>query len=264
MRLQKLVVMTALAAAMSSANVSALGLGEVKLHSSLNQPLMAEVELLQVQDLSRTEILPNLASRSDFERAGVDRPFALTDLSFKTVIEESGKAVIKITSVKPVQEPYLNFLMEVHWPSGRLLREYTLLLDPPAFSGLPSAPVQAPQAADRQSYSMEKEVPAGTGYQPVPESVPGASVPQVVTKIPPDTSRPSSSGHMVAGDNYQVQRNDTLWDIAQQVSPGNDLSIQQTMLAIQRNNPQAFVGNNINRLKSGAVLRIPDRRLLSK
>ena len=260
MRRQKLVVMTALAAAMGAANVSALGLGEVKLYSSLNQPLMAEIELLQVQELNRTEILPNLASRSDFERAGVDRPFALTDLTFKAVVEDSGKAVIKVTSTRPIQEPYLNFLLEVHWPSGRLLREYTLLLDPPAFSEQSPAPVQAPAIEDYQPYAVENEVPAGTGYLPVPEEAPIASVPQVVTRLSPDSSRSFSSASMGAGDSYQVRRNDTLWDIAQQVRPGDDLSVQQTMLAIQRDNPQAFMDNNINRLKSGEVLRIPDRR----
>ena len=242
MRRQKLVVMTALAAAMGAANVSALGLGEVKLFSSLNQPLMAEIELLQVQDLNRTEILPNLAGRSDFERAGVDRPYALTDLSFKTVVEESGKAVIKVSSTRPIQEPYLNFLMEVHWPSGRLLREYTLLLDPPAFSEQPSAPVEAPAVPDYQPYTVESEVPAGTGYLSVPEEAPIASVPQVVTKLSPGTSRSYSSASMAAGDNYQVQRNDTLWEIARQIKPGDDLSVQQTMLAIQRDNPPDICG----------------------
>ena len=264
MRRQKLVVMTALAAAMGAANVSALGLGEVKLLSSLNQPLVAEIELLQVQDLNRTEILPNLASRSDFERAGVDRPFALTDLTFKTVVEESGKAVIKVSSARPIQEPYLNFLMEVHWPSGRLLREYTLLLDPPAFSEQSPAPVQAPATESYQPYAVENEIPAGTGYLSVPEEAPIATVPQVVTKRSPAPSRSYSSASMSAGDNYQVQRNDTLWEIARQVKPGDDLSVQQTMLAIQRDNPQAFVDNNINRLKSGEVLRIPDRRAIER
>ena len=144
---------------------------------------MAEIELLQVQDLNRTEILPNLASRSDFERAGVDRPYALTGLTFKTEIDASGRAVIKITSTRPIQEPYLNFLLEVHWPSGRLLREYTLLLDPPAFSEQPPAPVQVPGIPDYQPYSAEREVPAGTGYLPVPEETPVATVPQVVKNV---------------------------------------------------------------------------------
>ena len=264
MRRQKLVVMTALAAAVGAANVSALGLGEVKLHSSLNQPLKAEIELLQVQDLNRTEILPNLASRSDFERAGVNRPYALTDLTFKTVIEESGKAIIKITSTRPVQEPYLNFLMEVHWPSGRLLREYTLLLDPPAFSEQPPSPVQTPETTESEPYAVEGEVPAGTGYLPVPEDAAISAVPQVVTTQTPDFGYSVSSGNLRTDDSYQVRRNDTLWEIARQVRPDNDLSVQQTMLAIQRDNPRAFVDNNINRLKSGEVLRIPDRRAIER
>ena len=259
MRRQKLVVMTALAAAMGAANVSALGLGEVKLHSSLNQPLMAEIELLQVQDLNRTEILPNLASRSDFERAGVDRPFALTDLTFRTIIEESGKTIIKVTSTRPIKEPYLNFLMEVHWPSGRLLREYTLLLDPPAFSDQTPARVQAPETAEQQPYMVEDEVPAGTGYLPVPTGEPIAPEPQVVTTELQDVSSFSPPSGQSSTESYKVKRNDTLWEIARQIRPDNDLSVQQTMMAIQRDNPRAFVDNNINRLKQGEVLRIPDR-----
>ena len=264
MRLQKLVVMTALASALSSVNVSALGLGEVKLYSSLNQPLVAEIELLQVTDLTKNEILPNLASRSDFERAGVDRPVSLTGLTFKTVLDDDGKRVIRVTSTKPVQEPFLNFLLEVHWPSGRLLREYTLLLDPPAFKDQPTSSVQPPEPPSYSTYDIENEVPAGQGGIPAPGvQVPDTSVSRVSKlnlKSSSDQGSGSSSRSAESSDQYRVQSNDTLWEIALQVRPGGDLTVQQTMLAIQRNNPQAFIGGNINRLKRGEVLRIPDRR----
>lgn len=261
MRLQKLAVMTALAGFIGSANVYALGLGEVKLFSSLNQPLKAEIELLQAKELSKHEVLPNLASRPDFERAGIDRPYSLTDLEFKTTVNPAtGKMMISITSDKPVQEPYLNFLMEVHWPSGRLLREYTLLLDPPAFSEQPSSPVRTPVSKDYEPYRADTEVPAGTGYLPVPEGM-DQSEPRETRKLSPDsaetTYRPEPSSRST--DNYTVQRNDTLWEIASRMRPGNDLSVQQTMLAIQRENPEAFMDNNINRLKRGEILRMPER-----
>lgn len=268
MRLQKLVVMTALAAAFGSANVAALGLGEVKLHSSLNQPLVAEIELLQVRDLTKNEILPNLASRSDFERAGVDRPFSLTGLTFKTILDDNGKSVIRVTSTKPIQEPYLNFLLEVHWPSGRLLREYTVLLDPPAFNEQSAAPVRPPESPSYGTFPVDNEVPAGQGYLPSPNvqapstySEPAA---QRVRKLSPKpSSKPASqstSSYSQVVDQYQVKSNDTLWEVAQKVRPGNDVSVQQTMLAIQRTNPKAFINGNINRLKQGAVLRVPDRQ----
>ena len=142
MRLHKLVVaISALAGGIATVNSHALGLGDVKLHTALNQPLVAEIELMQVEDLTRSEILSNLASKSDFALAGVERPQVLNGLQFKTEVSPNGKGVIKITSKDPIQEPFLNFLVEVHWPNGRLLKEYTLLLDPPVASGLPATPV---------------------------------------------------------------------------------------------------------------------------
>lgn len=142
---RKLVLAVAAASALMSSNmVQALGVGEINLRSALNQPLEAEIELLQVRDLSSSEIRPLLASPDDFGKAGIERSFFLTDLTFTPVVRPDGKAVIKVTSTRPVKEPYLNFLMEVRWPSGRVLREFTLLLDPPLYQPTPvtaSAPV---------------------------------------------------------------------------------------------------------------------------
>jgi len=130
-RVRKLVLAIAAASALSSGMAHALGLGEVTLQSSLNQPLVAEIELLEVRDLAPNEVIPSLASPEDFVKAGVDRQYFLTDLKFTPVLKPNGKSVIRVTSSKAVREPYLNFLVEVLWPNGRLLREYTLLLDPP-------------------------------------------------------------------------------------------------------------------------------------
>lgn len=265
MKLQKLVVvMSALAGGIASINSHALGLGEVKLYSALNQPLVAEIELMQVNDLTRNEILSNLASKSDFERAGVERPFILNNLRFNAEVGPDGKGLIKVTSDRPVHEPYLNFLVEVHWPSGRLLKEYTLLLDPPAFNGQASAPVVKPSS-----------VPSHYGTNPVLDEPPRASGDDVPSQEPVEypgsvrqqqVQRVSSSLNYTSSDmadspsgTYRVNRNDSLWEIAEKVRPDSDVTVQQTMLAIQRGNPQAFIDNNINRLKSGQVLRIPDR-----
>ena len=261
MKLQKLVVMTALAGVLGTTHANALGLGEVKLYSSLNQPLVAEIELLQVGDLTKNEILPNLASRSDFQRAGVERPLSLSGLTFRTVLGEDGTRVIKVTSSQPVQEPYLNFLLEVHWPSGRLLREYTLLLDPPAFNSQPVAPVQPPQMPSRKVYSVRDEVPAGREHSP---GHPDSSALSVRKLSPPQEQGGYSSAPSISAEGYTVRPGDTLWEVAQGIRPGDDLSIQQTMLAVQRSNPDAFDKNNINRLRRGAVLRIPKRSEISE
>lgn len=242
-RVRKLVLAIAAASALSSGMAHALGLGEVTLQSALNQPLVAEIELLEVRDLASSELLPNLASPEEFTRAGVDRQYFLTDLKFTPILKPNGKSVIRVTSSKPVREPYLNFLVEVLWPNGRLLREYTLLLDPPLYSpqtaaaAAPQLPVAAP-------------APRPQASAPIQRSAPQASAPVAHAPV----TAPST----LQGDEYKTTANDTLWEIAQRVR--GDGSVQQTMLAIQDLNPDAFIGGNINRLKNGQVLRLPQEQ----
>ncbi|HWV08731.1 MAG TPA: peptidoglycan-binding protein LysM, partial [Pseudomonas sp.] len=119
--------------ALYSGVVPALGLGEITLHSALNQPLDAEIELLEVGDLTSSDVLVRLASAEVFSRSGVDRLFFLNDLRFTPILRGSN-SVIRVVSNRPVNEPYLNFIVEVARPNGQLLREYTVLLDPPGSS----------------------------------------------------------------------------------------------------------------------------------
>ncbi|AVR67180.1 peptigoglycan-binding protein LysM [Pseudomonas paraeruginosa] len=230
-RLRTLVRAIAAASVLTSGMAHGLGLGEITLKSALNQPLDAEIELLEVRDLSSGEVIPSLASPEEFSKAGVDRLYYLTDLKFTPVVKPNGKSVIRVTSSKPVQEPYLNFLVQVLWPNGRLLREYTVLLDPPLYS--PQAAASAPQA---------------------PVSAPRASsaprAPQAPSPAPVRTTAPAGS------ETYRTVSNDTLWEIAQR-NRTDRVSVPQAMLAFQELNPGAFVDGNINRLKSGQVLRIP-------
>ena len=231
-RVRNLVLAIAAATALTSEMAYALGLGEVTLKSALNQPLVAEIELLDAKTLAPGEVVPVLASVEDFNRAGVDRQYFLTDLTFTPVLRPDGKSVIRVSSTKPVREPYLNFLIEVLWPSGRLLREYTLLLDPPLYS---------PEIAA----SVAPQLPITT-----PATRP-ASPPRAAT--PPVQASPVRSAQ--PGDQYKVAPNDTLWEIAERTRQGG--SVHQTMLAIQDLNPDAFIGGNINRMKNGQVLRMP-------
>ncbi|MEO9335628.1 FimV/HubP family polar landmark protein [Pseudomonas guguanensis] len=243
-RVRKLVLAIAAASALSSGMAHALGLGEVTLQSSLNQPLVAEIELLEVRDLASNEVIPSLASPEEFIKAGVDRQYFLTDLKFTPVLKPNGKSVIRVTSSKAVREPYLNFLVEVLWPNGRLLREYTLLLDPPLYSpqttvaAAPQLPIAAPAPAPRPAVAPV----APTAASPAPAPRPAA---------------PAPASRAISGNEYRTTANDTLWEIAKRVGGG---SVNQTMLAIQDLNPDAFVGGNINRMKSGQVLRLPDEQ----
>lgn len=239
-RVRKLVLAIAATSALSSGMAHALGLGEVTLQSALNQPLVAEIELLESRDLAANEVMPTLASAEAFNKAGIDRQFFLMDLTFTPVLKPNGKSVIRVTSNKPMREPYLNFLVQVLWPNGQLQREYTLLLDPPLYTAqsvIPAAvkqPVTAASAAPRTQPQVAR--PAVSETQPASAST--------ATATP------------LAGSEYTTTANDNLWDIANRVRA--DGSVHQAMLAIQELNPQAFIDNNINRMKSGQVLRLPD------
>ncbi|WP_160104994.1 FimV/HubP family polar landmark protein [Pseudomonas izuensis] len=216
-QVRKLVLAIAAASALSSGMAHALGLGELTLKSTLNQPLVAEIELLDVKELTAAEVVPSLASPEDFAKAGVDRQAFLNDLTFTPVLNASGKSILRVTSSKPLSEPMVKFLVQVMWPNGRLLRDYSVLLDPSKFS---------PQTAEAAAQ------PAPTqGTTPVT----GAS----------------------KASQYTTTPRDTLWEIAAKARNGG--SIQQTMLAIQALNPDAFIDGNINRLKTGQVLRLPDQ-----
>ncbi|MGF6202771.1 FimV/HubP family polar landmark protein [Pseudomonas laurylsulfatiphila] len=217
-QVRKLVLAIAAASALSSGMAHALGLGELTLKSTLNQPLVAEIELLDVKDLTAAELVPSLASPEDFAKAGVDRQAFLNDLTFTPVLNANGKSILRVTSSKPLSEPMVKFLVQVMWPNGRLLRDYSVLLDPSKFSS------QTAEAA----------------AQPAPTS----------TVAAPVTGATKSS-------QYTTTPRDTLWEIAAKARNGG--SIQQTMLAIQALNPDAFIDGNINRLKTGQVLRMPDQ-----
>ena len=142
-----------LAALTLVSGAQALGLGDIELNSNLNEPLDARIELLEPSDLSANEILPTLASRLAFEQAGVERDFFLSNIRFDVQPAANGGLVIQLSTSQAVREPFLNFLVEVNWPGGRLLKEYTLLLDPPLFD----------TEAEDQTRSVE---PAATASQP--------------------------------------------------------------------------------------------------
>ncbi|MGL4316179.1 MAG: FimV/HubP family polar landmark protein [Pseudomonas sp.] len=260
-RVRKLVLAIAAASALTSGTAHALGLGEVSLQSSLSQPLVAEIELLEVRDLAPNEVIPALASPEEFNKAGVDRQYFLTDLKFTPIIKANGKSVIRVTSNKPVREPYLNFLVEVLWPNGRLLREYTLLLDPPMYSpqaaaaAAPRLPVAAP--APRPQVAAPAPRPVAQAAAPAPVQA-AAPAPRPAAPVAPAAPKAPAAASKIDGDQYKTTSSDTLWEIAQRTRQNG--SVHQAMLAIQELNPNAFVDGNINRLKSGQVLRLPDEQ----
>lgn len=232
----------------------ALGLGSIETTSGLNAPFEARIKLIgpSAQELSTLQV--TLADNEAFRRAGIERPFFLSQLRFEVVESPRGPAFIRISSPDPIREPFLNFLIEVNWSNGRLFREYTVLLDPPLY-----------------------DPNRGRLAQPAPRAAPSSKPPpQVIHEEPPPAvSRPTTASAPPATisapapriydyDGRETVRGDTLWAIAQSARPDRGVSIQQTMLAILRANPEAFfLDGNINALKTGYVLQIPDRDEIS-
>lgn len=211
-------------AATTSLNARAVSLGHITLESSLNQPLRASILLGNVQRLTPQDVRVGLAPRTAFQAMGVDWSSNLSDLDFRAVSSESGLR-IELSTEASIVEPYLNFVLELVWPNGRLVREYTVLLDPPVLMApvrpLDITPVQAGRvrSANRIAEARAQSL---------------------------DVDRMTQSG-------------DTLWEIALAARPDRSTSVQAMMLAIQSRNPDAFMNQNINRLKAGYVLVMPDQ-----
>ncbi len=246
-------------AMMAPGVAAALGVGEYELNSYLNQPLDMDVSLHEVGDLSADEILVNLAPQSEFDAAGVDRSYFLNRLEFSVELQGGDKAQLHISTDQPVREPYLNFLVEFLWPTGRLMREYTVLLDPPSFadSAVTAAPTisRVPQPVTRSEPTTPAPAPApATASQPDRTPEPAIeSEPQQVQSAPAVAdSGPRSS--------YTVRSSDTMWQIALNNRPSNSVSVQQMLVAIQEMNPDAFINNNVNLVREGTVLRIPNEQ----
>jgi pilus assembly protein FimV len=219
---------------------AALGVGDYKLNSYLNQPLNMEVELFDVGDLSPEEVLASLGSERDFESAGVERVFFLNELQFEVELRAGGNGLLSIRSNQPVREPFLNFIVEVMWPTGRLLREYTVLLDPPAFA----EPVQRPTVAPISSQQPAQVQAPATQQQP----------------SQPRAASPRQDYGVSRGSDYVVQASDTMWRIALNNRPVNSISVQQMLIAIQSLNPDAFIDGNVNLVREGTVLRMPSEQ----
>jgi len=216
---------------LSPAVAFGLGLGEIRLNSALNEPFSAEIDLVAATPEELGALEANLASNEVFSRYGLDRPAFLGSLEFTVGRGQDGRSVLLVRSRDAISEPFVSFLIDVSWPRGRLLREYTVLLDPPAMLSAAESPVAAPVAA--------------------PVTTPAAPA-SVLPPAPVAQSAPVMSD----GSTYQVARGDTLYGIAGSVAGGDRQAIQRTMIAIFRANPEAFSGN-INVLRAGAILRVP-------
>lgn len=238
-------------AVLAPISVNAAGLGKLTVLSSLGQPLRAEIELTSVTPEEASELVAKLASPDAFRAANIDFNPALLSLRFD--VEARGtRQFIRVTSTQAINEPFVDMLLELTWTNGRLVREYTFLLDP---ADLRTA--QAPQVAAPVDVRSQRPAAQASAAAANAAAAPSAA-PAAVRQAPRAAPRESASVQDApAADSYAVKRGDTLGRIAGRLKPA-DVSLDMMLVALYRANPDAFAGNNMNRLKSGTILAVPD------
>ncbi len=296
MNTRHLTLPLALALALAAPRVDALGLGQIQVKSGLDQPLLAEIPIIAASPGELDQLNVRLASPDAFARVGLDRPIELTaNLQFSVGKNARGQQVVLITTASKFVEPVLSFLIEADWGKGSVTREYTALIDPPYIATAVIHPMQAPvtTSAPAPTQAMPQEAPAPVApapsavqtmaaAEPEPAAVepapleasepapphPAAHAPSPAPSSVATTAKPTPPAHPVAhepapppavpaGHYGPVAPGQSLSGIAHSVRTDRSISVNQMMVALLRANPDAFIQDNINRLKSGAVLRVP-------
>ena len=234
----------------------AVGMGGINVTSSLGEPLKAEIELVAVGKAEKSSLSAHLASPDIFKGAGMDYPNNLPALKFQIETRANGEPYLRMTSAQPINEPFVSLLVELSWSSGRLLREYTFLLDPPGFKS--EQPIAAEVAPVAPSVPATPSVvaPPIRATAPMDEKV----FAEVVTPAP--GRKPAANGNTASGA-IKVKRGDTLIGIARLTKPSG-VSLERMLVALYRANADAFDGDNMNRLKTGKILQMPQSHDLDK
>jgi pilus assembly protein FimV len=261
----------------------AAGLGQMSVQSYLGQPLRVEIEIMSLQPGEENSLDARLASGNAFAQAGIEFSPALTGLLFSIERREGRSPVLRVTSRQPVNEPFLDMLVELRWDSGLLVREYTVLLDPPEYRApkpVASAPALAPEPATRAaaSPSVLSTVPAAAPSAAAPEASSAAPSGAVADAVKPEAraeerpiaaAAPAESGPAPAeakpaaeATTYEVKKGDTLGAIARRYRP-EGVTFNQMLIALQRANEDAFIRNNVNLVRAGRILNIPDSDTLA-
>lgn len=227
---------------------NALGVGEIKLHSALNQVLEAEIPLITTASEATSDIQVNLASPSAFAKAGIQRPHLLSQLRFKPV-NRNGHFIVEVTSKQVIREPFLNFLIDVSWPKGRMLREFTVLLDPPAT--FKESAVNSTKIPAIRSDTVTKPL-----YPVDRASNDGLRAKSAMPRKRNESYEP--------GDFIESKPNDSLWKLAETVNTDPAISREQIMLALYKHNPHAFYKKNMNALMAYQKLTIPSRQVIGQ
>lgn len=292
-----------------SGMVCAVGFGSANVTSALGQPLIAEISLIEVGKADRSGLTARMATPEAYKAAGLDYPYHLSKLKFE-IGTRNGESYIRVTSKDAVNDPFVTMLVELNWSSGRLLHEFTFLLDPPDYKAeqpkaeevtpiepvvatvppseapqvepiVAAVPASAPEATEAVSApvaatagtvaSSASAASAPVAAEPGLAAEPESSASEAATSAPVPASVPASKA-VIASTNTEkaesresiaVKRGDTLSKIAAQVQEP-DVTLEQMLVALYRANANKFDGKNMNRIRAGKVLDMPDPDVLSK
>jgi pilus assembly protein FimV len=234
----------------------ALGLGRLTVQSALGETLRAEIDVTSITAEEASSLRLRVAPPDAYRAAGVEYNAALTSAQVQAVRRPDGRTVLRITGDRAVTEPFVDVIIEATWATGRLVREYTLLLDPPGprTAPPPPAPSVAPVITPAPAPATAPSLPPAPA--PVDSGAPAPALPSTTTPAPRPITRAPAPAPLASGDEYRVQRGDSLSRIAARVQkPG--VSLDQMLVSLYRANPDAFMGQNMNRLRSGVVLSVP-------
>jgi pilus assembly protein FimV len=243
----------------------AVGLGGINVASSLGQPLKAEIELVAVGKADKPSLVARLASPDAYKGAGLDYPYG-AKYTFQIESRDNGEPYLKLSSTREINDPFVSLLVELSWASGKLMREYTFLLDPPGYVAVQPKSVAAPEVVPATVQEAPAEVKAEPQSVTKPEEVKSEPIP-AATDAPaevPAAKPVEVRAHVrsnATAESVAVKRGDSLSKIAAQVKPA-DVSLERMLVALYRVNANQFDGKNMNRISVGKILRMPDQNSL--
>lgn len=248
-RLTALASTVALLGGFASFQVAALGLGSITVQSALGEPLRAEIDIVEINAQETASLKAGVASADAFKAAGLEYSAAMTDVRISLAKRANGRSYLRLTSTRPVTEPFVDLILETTWSAGRIVRDYTMLFDPPGSrpSGLAGSTVAPIAPVVPRPLPLSPPVAAITT---IPPAAPVARIAPVTRVVPAAPKTPAGSRQVT------VKPNDTAGKIAAQNRPAG-LSLDQMLVALLRSNPDAFIGGNVNRIKAGSVLNVP-------
>lgn len=251
----------ALCMALLPTSLFAAGLGKLNVDSGIGEPLRADIELISVSAEELASITAAIASAEAYASQGIERPASHNNIKVEIAKNSSGAPILKLKSNQPISEPFLDMLIQVDWNSGRLLREYTVLLDPPGYTGETDSASQDSQTTQLplvKSNDMPADAVVMSTGDPTPVKKKSR---KNRAKVAPETES-STEVASASGDEYMTQSGDTLGKIARNMKP-EGVSLDQMLVGLFEANKEAFSGNNMNRLKVGQILRPPSEEALN-